>query len=179
MDRVDAILRQWNQERPDLDVGPMGLIGRIRRISERLLREMEKNFASHGLTAAGFDVMATLRRSGPPYALSPGDLLATMMITSGTLTNRIDQLEKGGLVKRMPNPEDGRSFLIALTDKGFALIDRCVTHHVQTQARLASLLPKKDRAALDTLLSKYLVALESDRSAAKNPLPKGEGRVRG
>lgn len=161
MDRVDDILAQWNRERPDLDVAPMGLIGRIKRISHHLARDMERTFAAHGLNGASFDVLATLRRAGPPYRLSPGDLLATMMITSGTMTNRIDQLEKAGLVARTQNPDDGRSVIISLTDKGFAVVDAAVTAHVATQARLASLLSLEDFAALDALLSKYLVALES------------------
>ncbi len=159
MDPVDDILAQWNRERPDLDVGPMGLIGRLRRISHHLTREMEKTFAQHGLNDATFDVLATLRRSGPPYSLSPGDLLATMMITSGTMTNRVDQLEKVGLVERAQNPEDGRGVIISLTDKGFAVIDAAVTDHVATQVRLTSTLSPKDTAALDRLLSKYLVGL--------------------
>jgi DNA-binding MarR family transcriptional regulator len=159
MDRVDDILAQWNRERPDLDVGPMGLIGRLRRISHHLTREMEKTFARHGLNDATFDVLATLRRSGPPYSLSPGDLLATMMITSGTMTNRVDQLEKVGLVERTQNPEDGRGVIISLTDKGFAVIDAAVTDHVATQLRLTSTLSSKDTAALNRLLSKYLVGL--------------------
>lgn len=159
MDRVDDILAQWNRERPDLDVGPMGLIGRLRRISHHLTREMEKTFARHGLNDATFDVLATLRRSGPPYSLSPGDLLATMMITSGTMTNRVDQLEKVGLVERAQNPEDGRGVIISLTDEGFAVIDAAVTDHVATQLRLTSTLSPKDTAALNRLLSKYLVGL--------------------
>lgn len=159
MDRVDDILAQWNRERPDLDVGPMGLIGRLRRISHHLTREMEKTFARHGLNDATFDVLATLRRSGPPYSLSPGDLLATMMITSGTMTNRVDQLEKVGLVERTQNPEDGRGVIISLTDEGFAVIDAAVTDHVATQSRLTSMLSPKDKATLNRLLSKYLVAI--------------------
>ena len=160
MDRVDEILAQWNRERPELDVAPMGLIGRIKRLSQHLARETEKTFATHGLTGASFDVLATLRRSGPPYSLSPGDLLATMMITSGTMTNRIDQLEKSGLVERTTNPNDGRSVIISLTDKGFAVIDAAVTAHVETQARLTSALSAKETAALNALLRKYLAAFE-------------------
>ncbi len=162
MDRVDAILDQWNRERPDLDVAPMGLIGRIRRLSQHLLRDMEKTFARHGLNSATFDVLATLRRSGPPYALSPGALLATMMITSGTMTNRIDQLEKAGLVERRVNPDDGRSVLVSLTERGFAVIDAAVTDHVETQKRLTSSLAPDDRTALNALLRKYLACFETD-----------------
>lgn len=161
MDRVDDIIAQWKCERPDLNVGPMELIGRIRRIAQHLSREMEKTFAAHGLTGASFDVLATLRRSGPPYSLSPGDLLATMMITSGTMTHRIDQLEKAGLVERTHNPDDGRGVIIALTRRGFALIDTAVTAHVKTQARLTAALSKKEQAALNALLRKYLAVFEA------------------
>lgn len=163
MDHVDGILAQWNRERPDLDVTPMGLFGRMKRLSQHLGREMEKTFAEHGLNSASFDVLATLRRSGPPYSLSPGDLLATMMITSGTLTNRIDQLEKTGLVERTHNPEDRRSFIISLTERGFATIEAAVTAHVATQAQLSSILSADENAALNALLGKYLAGFEGSR----------------
>ncbi len=160
MDPVDKILAQWNRERPDLDVAPMGLIGRLKRISQHLSREMDKTFAAHGLNHASFDVLATLRRSGSPYSLSPGDLLATMMVTSGTMTNRIDQLEKGGLVERLRHPEDGRSVVISLTDKGFATIDAAVREHVETQARLVSGLSERESKSLNLLLARFLENLE-------------------
>ena len=163
MDRVDAIIAQWNRERPDLDTGPMGLIGRLRRLSQHLLREMEKTFARHGLNDATFDLLATLRRSGAPYRLSPGDLLATTMITSGSMTNRIDQLEKVGLVKRTQNPGDGRSVFIALTEKGFAVIDQAVTDHVATQQRITGALSADERALLDGLLRPFLASFEAER----------------
>ena len=166
MDHIDQILRQWNRERPDLNVVPMGLIGRIRRLGSHLSREMEKTFAEYGLTAAGFDVLATLRRSGPPYSLSPGDLLNTMMITSGTMTHRVDQLEKAGLVSRTHNPQDRRSVIISLTEKGFAVIDGAVTAHVRTQARLTGVLSAEEAASLDSLLSKYLATFEAEDSPA-------------
>lgn len=161
MDRVNDILAQWNRERPDLDVAPMGLIGRLNRVSQHLGREMEKTFAAHGLNYASFDVLATLRRSGAPYALSPGDLSATMMITSGTMTNRVDQLEKAGLVERRLNPDDRRSFIVSLTEKGFATIDAAVTDHVATQSRIVEMLAPEERAVLGALLSKFLVGFES------------------
>ena len=162
MDHVNKILAQWRRERPDLEVAPMGLIGRIKRLALCLTREMDKTWAEHGLNSASFDVLATLRRSGPPYALSPGDLMATTMVTSGTMTNRIDQLAKAGLVAREKNPEDGRGFLISLTDKGFAVIDAAVTAHVETQERLVSGLSEKDRKTLDKLLKGYLADFEDD-----------------
>lgn len=161
MDRIDKILDQWHSERPDLDTTAMGLFGRMRNLTLHLSREMEKTFARFDLNAANFDMLATLRRSGEPYALSPNDLMATMMVTSGTMTNRIDQLEKVGLVSRSPNPNDGRSFLISLTPEGFKLIDAAVTAHVETQTRLVSALPQEERTALDSLLRSYLASFES------------------
>ena len=160
MDHVDRIVAQWGRERPDLDVGPMALIGRVNRLAQQLMRGMEKTWAAHGLNAASFDVLATLRRSAPPHRLSPGDLIESTMVTSGTMTNRIDQLEKAGLVERIRNPEDGRGFLISLTDKGFALIDAAVTEHVATQAALVSGLSGEDRAALNALLRKFTAGLD-------------------
>lgn len=160
MDRIDKILDQWRIERPDLNTSAMGLFGRLRNLTLHLAREMESTFARFGLNAANFDVLATLRRSGEPYTLSPGDLMETMMVTSGTMTNRIDQLEKTGLVARKQNPNDGRSFLIALTPKGFGLIDEAVTAHVETQTRLVSMLSIEERGSLDDLLRTYLEGFE-------------------
>ncbi|MFS8045267.1 MarR family winged helix-turn-helix transcriptional regulator [Rhizobium sp. BR 314] len=160
MDRIDKILAQWRRERPDLDTTAMGLFGRIRNLTLHLSREMEKTFARFDLNSANFDMLATLRRSGEPYTLSPSDLMETMMVTSGTMTNRIDQLEKAGLVARSQNPNDGRSFLISLTPKGFELIDSAVTAHVETQMRLVSTLSPEERTALDGLLRNYLADFE-------------------
>lgn len=94
IDHVDHILAQWRKERPDLDVEPMGLLGRLKRLTTHLGREVEAVLLKHGLSSSAFDVLATLRRAGAPYRLSPGDLLAMTMVSSGTMTNRIDQLEK-------------------------------------------------------------------------------------
>ncbi|MEO1091819.1 MAG: MarR family transcriptional regulator [Pseudomonadota bacterium] len=160
MDHVDRVLEQWRRERPDLDVAPMGLIGRAKRLMLHLSREMEKTWAEHGLNAASFDVLATLRRSGHPFSLSPGDLIASTMVTSGTMTNRIDQLVKAGYVERVPNPDDGRGFLISLTDAGFQVIDRAVTAHVATQEELVSGLSAAERKQLDALLKTFLGGLE-------------------
>jgi DNA-binding MarR family transcriptional regulator len=160
MDHVEKILNQWHQERPDLDVAPMGLLGRLLRLFLHLSREMEKTFAEYDLTPSSFDVLATLRRSGPDYRLSPGELSTSTMVSSGTMTNRIDQLERAGLVERVPNPKDGRSFIIGLTDSGFQLIDGAVTAHVATQARLTSVLEESEKTALNALLEKYLSHFE-------------------
>ncbi|UWQ80039.1 MarR family transcriptional regulator [Leisingera sp. S132] len=165
MDHVDFITQQWEQERPDLDVTAMGVIGRVARLYLAYQREMHKTFAAFGLNAAKFDVLATLRRSGAPYTLSPGDLLKATMVASGTMTNRIDRLEADGLVKREVNPEDSRSFLVGLTEEGFALIDRAVTTHVQTQAKLLEGMSTQDVEAFTVLLGRALAAAESAEAA--------------
>ncbi len=161
MDAVDKILAQWQRERPDLDVSAMGLLGRLGRLHAHLRRDLDLNFARHGLSAANFDILATLRRAGEPFALSPGDLLATAMITSGTMTARIDQLEKMQLVLRVPNPQDGRGVIVQLTPAGRALVDAAVTTHVATQARLVAALTADERAALDGLLRQFLGHFEA------------------
>ncbi|KIC24743.1 MULTISPECIES: MarR family winged helix-turn-helix transcriptional regulator [unclassified Leisingera] len=161
MDHVDFITQQWGQERPDLDVTAMGIIGRVARLYLAYQREMHKTFAEFGLNAAKFDVLATLRRSGAPYTLSPGDLLKATMVASGTMTNRIDRLEADGLVKREVNPEDSRSFLVGLTEEGFALIDRAVTAHVETQTRLLSAMSGQDVETFKVLLSKAQLSADS------------------
>ncbi len=166
MNHVDTVLEQWRRERPDLEVGPMGLTGRLKRISRHLEREMDKSFATHGLNLASFDVLATLRRSGAPYRLSPGDLMANTMVTSGTMTHRADQLVRAGYVERIGNPEDGRSVLIGLTRRGLKVIDAAVTDHVANLARLTSGLTESEAKRLDRLLERYLAALESAEDPA-------------
>ncbi len=159
-DHVDKILAQWGRERPELNVEPMGIIGRLHRLTTHLGREIEAVLMQHGLSISAFDVMATLRRAGAPYQLSPGELLAMTMVSSGTMTNRIDQLEKAGLVERINNPQDRRSVLIALTDKGFAIVDEAVTAHVARQNELLAGVSEGDRREFDRLLKVFLSDFE-------------------
>lgn len=159
-DHVDRILAQWHKERPDLDVEPMGTMGRLHRLATHLGREVEVVLLQHGLSSSAFDVLATLRRAGSPYRLSPGELLAMSMVSSGTMTNRIDQLEKAGFVERIGHPEDRRSVLIALTEKGLCTVDATVTAHVENQHRLMATISKSDRQALDRLLKTFLMTFE-------------------
>lgn len=149
---IEEIRDQWVKQRPDLDTEPMALIGRVVRLSALYGEEMGKAFAKHGLNGASFDVLATLLRSGPPHALSPNQLLATMMVTSGTMTNRIDQLVKEGLVARVPNPDDKRSVHVQLTKLGQKTIDAAVTDHVEAQKRLVEGLKVSDKTELTRLL---------------------------
>lgn len=161
-DAVDAILAQWHRERPDLDVSPMGTIGRIKRCAALLQRKLDETFAIYGMSSWEFDVLATLRRSGTPYCLAPTALFSTLMITSGTMTHRLKGLEQRGLVQRLPNPDDARSVLVQLTPDGLALIDRAVEAHVENERRILASFKPADLAALDARLSRLLAVLEPD-----------------
>src|SRR5216683_5217251 len=130
-DAVDRILRQWAEERPDLDVSPMGIIGRISRIERVLDPMLVSVFRSFGLERWSFDVLASLRRSGTPYELTPTQLFNSLMLTSGAITYRIDEMVKTGFVQRTPNPEDRRGQRIRLTDLGRRTIDAAVAAHVR------------------------------------------------
>lgn len=162
MDAVDKILEQWRAERPDLEVRAMGPIGRLSRVARHFSNRMGDTFARYGLNAAGFDVLATLRRSGRPYTLSAGELMVSMMITSGTMTNRIDQLCKAGLVRRKTDPGDGRRAVMTFTPKGYDLIEKAMAEHVETQNELLASLSDAEIKQLDRLLGKLMEALERD-----------------
>lgn len=164
MDRVDRILEQWRRERPDLDLSAMGTIGRMIRLGTVLGNRMEATMARHGLNRASFDVLATLRRAGPPYALSPSELMDWTMVTSGTMTNRIDRLEIAGLVSRTRDPKDGRGSLVQLTEQGHATIEAAVGDHVANQQALVQGLSEAEREALDALLAKWLASFETGQS---------------
>lgn len=164
MDHVDKIVMQWQQERPELDVGPMAVIGRFKRLNAVLTENLARVYSTHGLNAASFDVLATLRRSGKPYALSPSALIEWTMVTSGTMTNRLDRLEAQGLIERRPNPEDGRGSVVGLSKTGFKLIDQVVTEHVANQHRIMSGLSSASLEQLNTNLKTWLSALENEDS---------------
>ena len=159
-DPVDKILAQWHRERPDLDVSPMGVIGRILRLSKHLERGLKKTFAEFGLNFGEFDVLAALRRSGEPFQLTPTELFSTLMVTSGTMTNRLDRLEKAELVRRIPDPSDRRGTLIQLTDKGFNLIEQAIAAHVENEHHMLSTAESLDRETLDRLLRELLLLFE-------------------
>lgn len=167
MDRVDDILAQWQRERPDPDTGPMGILGRLKRLTNALSDETAAALAIHGLTPAGFDVLATLYRSGGERALTPSALIDWTMVSSGTMTNRIDRLVAQGLAERRVNPRDGRGYLIALTPKGATLIEEAIATHVAHQHRLLASLPPALRPGLEAALRAWLGAVERD--AAPQP----------
>lgn len=159
-DAVDRITEQWRRERPDLDPSPMGIVGRITRISVLAQRELERVFSRHGVTGADFDVLATLRRAGAPYRLTPGALSRSTMVTSGGMTKRLDRLEAGGLIRREPDPDDRRGKLIALTAAGRALVDEVVEAHLANEERLLGGLSAAERRELASLLRTLLLALD-------------------
>ena len=152
-------MEQWRHERPDLDVSPMGVIGRLNEASALIARDrLAPVFARFGLQSGEFDVLATLRRSGAPYALTPTELYEATMVTSGAMTARLDRLEKAGLIARAPHPEDRRGVLVRLTDKGRELIDEAVTAHVENERRILAGLTEKEQEVLIELLEKLITA---------------------
>ncbi|GAA2116599.1 MarR family winged helix-turn-helix transcriptional regulator [Actinomadura alba] len=158
-DAVDLVLAQWRRERPDLDVWPMGVIGRISRLSRLLDRELKEFFAAHGLENWEFDMLATLRRSGPPYELTAGALNRAAMVTSGAITNRIDRMAAKGLVDRVPDGTDRRSVRVRLTERGLATADELVVLHVANEARLLEALDPEERDQLVNALRRLLESL--------------------
>ncbi len=159
-DYVDQILQQWARERPDIDATPIGVVGRISRCARYLEHELERVFGRFGLSLWSFDMLATLRRAGAPYRLSASAPASATLVTSGTMTNRIDQLERRGWVERLPDPEDRRGVLVALTSQGREVIDAAIAAHVANEARLIAPLTPQERRTLARLLRKLLVALE-------------------
>lgn len=158
-DRIDRILAQWNRERPDLDTKAMGLVGRIQRAAATLRPRLDGTHERSGLAGESFDVLASLRRSGRPYQLSPTQLYREMMLTSGAITNRVDRLEEAGLVQRRPDPQDRRGTLVRLTAKGKALIDAATSEHVANEERLLAGLSGREQLQLGELLRKLLLSL--------------------
>ena len=161
-DAVDLVLEQWATERPDLDASPMGPIGRIKRCAALLEQRLDAHFAQFGLSLWEFDMLATLRRSGAPYCLSPTELFSTLMVTSGTMTHRLKRLEANGHIERTPNLQDARSMLVQLTADGLRLIDVAVEAHVQNERALLSGLPPDALESLNVHLSALLLSLEAD-----------------
>lgn len=161
-DEVDRLVAAWARERPDLDVRPLEVLSRVTRLARHLDRARRTAFAAHDLQASEFDVLASLRRAGPPYVLSPGQLLAQTMVTSGTMTNRIDRLESRGLVQRLPDPDDRRGVHVRITSEGRDRVDAALADLLQSERELLAGLPHKDQAQLSDLLRRLVIAFESE-----------------
>lgn len=160
-DRVDSILKQWAGERPDLDASPIGIFGRISRIDRLFEQSMAEFLRPHGLTLGLFDVLAALRRSGEPFQAKPSDLAAMTMLTSGGMTGRVDQLEKLGLVRRVPDPDDRRVMMAQLSSAGRELIDRLMGEHLERERARLEWLRDGESAEFAGYLRKLEASLRS------------------
>ena len=179
-DGVDAILDQWQRERPDLDASPIGVIGRISRLCREIERRLEPVYTASGLEPGWYDVLATLRRAGPPYRLRPTDFAATLMLTTSGTTKRLDRLEAAGHVTREPDPGDRRGVLITLTPQGRRLIDKAAAKHLANERHILSGLPAAEQRQLATLLRKLsttLPALENHQPAPARRAKSGTRRT--
>ncbi|MGW0606372.1 MarR family winged helix-turn-helix transcriptional regulator [Streptomyces sp. NPDC002644] len=160
-DAVDAIIEQWNRERPDLLTPGMEIFGRIYQLSRAMGDRTEKAYAAFGISRGEFDVLATLRRAGEPYTLAPRELSGTLMLTTGGMTGRLDKLEKAGLLSRSPDPEDRRALRVSLTARGLALVNEAVTAGLAVQNEAVRAALDEDGAAeLADLLRRLLAATE-------------------
>jgi DNA-binding MarR family transcriptional regulator len=158
-DEVDELLEAWGRERGDLDLAPVGVFSRISRLARRLELARREAFAAHGIEQWEFDVLAALRRVGPPYEMSPGRLLHETLVTSGTMTNRIDRLSSRGLVERYPDPDDRRGVIVRLTAEGKSSVDEAFTALLVAEHELLDTLPERDRSRLAGLLRTLLASL--------------------
>ena len=167
-DYVDQMLIDWKLERPDLDLSPLGIVGRISRVSRRFDREISRVLRANGLSSWAFYVLAALARSGSPYQLSPTDLYQSLLVSSGVMTNRIARLERAELVKRIPDPTDGRGVIVALTPKGRVVVNTALEHHNANERHLLEALSPREREALSTSLRKLLIAAGDRPHAARH-----------
>lgn len=158
-DGVDEILDQWRRERPDLDPSPIGVVGRISRLAREIEQRLEPVYREHGLEAGWHDILATLRRSGPPYRLRPTELTGATMLTSSGTTKRLDKLEQAGLIARTPDPDDRRGTLISLTDAGRKVIDATTAAHWDNERRILAGLGADEQRRLADLLRKLQLGL--------------------
>ncbi len=164
-DWVDQVRDAWARERPDLDTSPVAVVARVGRLGAFLDAGLERTFRRYGLTRAGFDVLATLRRSGAPYRLPQKTVMRALMRTSGTMSFRIDRLEQRGLVRREADLADRRNVFVALTEAGLRLVDVVAPAHLANEERLLAVLSPQEQDLLVTLLRKLLLGFEAPPSA--------------
>ncbi|MCL3861214.1 MarR family transcriptional regulator [Actinotalea sp. K2] len=157
-DHVARIQQAWQRERPDLDVSPQGIFGRLHRLAAVLREELVAVYAEHGLGEGEFDVLATLRRAGAPFERAPGELAEHTMVTTGAMTKRVDRLVEAGLVTRRRSDVDGRGRVVALTPQGLELIDRAMTAHMANEHRLLAPLTAHEQQQLEELLTRWIAA---------------------
>ena len=177
-DRAALATQQWQRERPDLDAFPMAVLGRVAEAAQLIARDhLNPLFARFGLQPGEFDVLATLRRAGKPYALTPTALYTASMISSGGMTSRVDRLARAGLIERQEHPEDRRAVLVGLTDAGLALIDRMLAPHVENAQAVLAGLGADEQRELDRLLAKLLAGLGQRGAAPVSASSARQGRA--
>ena len=155
-DEVDQLVEAWARERSDLDLGPVAVFSRISRLAHHVDRARRAAFTAHDIESWEFDVLAALRRAGEPYELSPGRLLRETLVTSGTMTNRVDRLAARGLVERQPDPDDRRGVIVRLTPEGRSAVDAAFTALLDAEHALLVAIPERDRTKLAALLRQLL-----------------------
>jgi DNA-binding MarR family transcriptional regulator len=165
-DEVDELVAQWQAQRPDLDTEPMQVLSRVSRLARHLDIARRGAFASQGLQPWEFDVLSALRRVGPPFQLTPGALLRATLVTSGTMTNRIDRLAAAGLVRREPDPRDRRGVLVTLTERGKAAVDAALAGLLDRERKLLAGLDGEQRKVLADLLRTLLVPFDAPPTAS-------------
>jgi DNA-binding MarR family transcriptional regulator len=167
-DEVDDLIAAWRSQRPDLDAGPLEVLSRVSRLARHLDIARRGAFAAHDLETWEFDVLSALRRAGPPFQLTPGALLRATLVTSGTMTNRIDRLTDSKLVYREPDPRDRRGILVTLSERGKEVVDAAFTDLLDREQALLSSLPPEHRRVLADLLRTLLIPFdEQNRLALK------------
>ncbi|UOR00531.1 MarR family winged helix-turn-helix transcriptional regulator [Leucobacter allii] len=159
-DEVDQIVADWSRARPDLDLAPLAIFSRLWRVSKHLDRARSHAFERSGLTAWEFDVLAVLRRSGEPFMQSPKVLVQQTLVSSGTMTNRIDRMAERGLVRRLTDPNDGRGVLVELTANGLTLVDAAMTRLSDAEERMLGGLPRSERERLTVLLRRLSQSID-------------------
>ncbi len=157
-DAIDKIVSEWNRARPDLDVSATHVLQRITRLYLLQSSSFANVFRPFGLTFGEYEVLAALLRSGPPHRLKPKDLVGALVLSSGAITNRIDRVEAAGLVKRMPDPDDRRGVLVALTEEGQRVLDQAARAHLDNEERLLGGLSPSQRKELADLLRRLLLS---------------------
>ncbi len=161
-DEVDRLIEAWRRERPDLDVAPMEVLSRVSRLARHLDRARSQAFETHGLESWEFDVLAALRRAGKPYQLSPGRLLKETLVTSGTMTNRVDRLTARGLVERLPDPGDRRGVLVQLTDTGRDSVDAAMADLLAHERTLLGGISERDQQKIARVLRELVSPFDEE-----------------
>lgn len=167
-DEVDRIVDAWKRERPDLDVAPLSVLSRVSRLARHLDLARREAFAAYDLESGEFDVLAALRRAGKPYALTPSALVSQNLVTSGTMTNRIDRLEQKDLVARMPDPTDGRGVLVQLTANGKSAVDRALEELLVRENKMLASISIADRTKLATILRSIVLPFDKESAGLEN-----------